>query len=198
MLILNSASVRLLLQLGETDLSLLVNIGCLSPPRQFYPADLKVMQQVKWRKVTGFLSQHSRFYVVIKVLLEQATMNKQLDSPGCPAGFVQSLARHTDLDQDLLTRDLVHSAWSRVSGFGAEDVVATHDRTYKGRDRNWTVKRSRRLLLHIKLCTLWRTSIVPRCGNNAQEFQKRLWWCFEPASVALAQDGLAAFPYPRI
>ena len=47
----------------ETTVRLLSSIANLTPSRDYYPAGLKVMQQVKWNPTLSFFSQHDEYLV---------------------------------------------------------------------------------------------------------------------------------------
>lgn len=69
---LDSAATRSFQELSDEEQKLLVLIAKLSPERAYYPAHLKVMQQVSWNDNLPQLSQHPRFIVLVKSILEYA------------------------------------------------------------------------------------------------------------------------------
>ncbi|KAI6450144.1 hypothetical protein MCOR04_010535 [Pyricularia oryzae] len=138
--ILQSSAVKSMSSnLSEEDVQLLGKISRLTPSRQFYPRDLCVMQEVTWLPGLSFLSQPSHYHVEAMGILEHA----EVQSTFCTSSrtkermrdSVKRLKEAQDLDSSLLLRDMVNTAWVRVSGFGADNFTTQHDRTYASRDR---------------------------------------------------------------
>ncbi|KAI6313641.1 hypothetical protein MCOR30_010221 [Pyricularia oryzae] len=137
--ILQSSAVKSMSSnLSEEDVQLLGKISRLTPSRQFYPRDLCVMQEVTWLPGLSFLSQPSHYHVEVMGILEHA----EVQSTFCTSSrtkermrdSVKRLKEAQDLDSSLLLRDMVNTAWVRVSGFGAENFTTQRDRTYASRD----------------------------------------------------------------
>ncbi|KAI0428953.1 hypothetical protein F5Y09DRAFT_357310 [Xylaria sp. FL1042] len=132
--ILNSASVRSFGWLSQGNIDILARIALLTPKRQYYPRNERVMQTISWVSDLSYLSQHDWFYKVVASIFEQARQNsifypdldsKQLD-----------ICCHIDTDVYLMERDRIRSSTFRISGFGAEEHTTKYDGSYHGRDRD--------------------------------------------------------------
>ncbi|KAK5686853.1 hypothetical protein LTR17_026786 [Elasticomyces elasticus] len=133
---LRSASVRSFDYLTEKDVKLLREIATLTPIRQYYPLNERVMQTVGWSTKLGFLAQHAGFRAGVESILDQArrasifypgSTLKLLDLPRSNAG--------------LTHRDSIRYAMLRVSGFGAEDFTIACDYPYRARDHRQASER---------------------------------------------------------
>ncbi|EJT74694.1 hypothetical protein GGTG_08532 [Gaeumannomyces tritici R3-111a-1] len=180
--ILRSAAVRSLHHLNRPDCEILLSISKLTAPREFYPAHLKDMQQVSWRKDLGFLSQHSQLYLSVESLLRQAQDQKELYRPDDPErDLVDKLPW---LSQRLLEYDLVNSAWCRAPGFGAEDFTADEDRVYIGRGRDWRVPRANACFATTRAINEGRPFLPAEAGLLVPgSLQVTLWHSLLPAGT---------------
>ncbi|KAL8302397.1 hypothetical protein RB597_002651 [Gaeumannomyces tritici] len=180
--ILRSAAVRSLHHLNRPDCETLLSISKLTAPREFYPAHLKDMQQVSWRKDLGFLSQHSQLYLSVESLLRQAQDQKELYRPDDPErDLVDKLPW---LSQRLLEYDLVNSAWCRAPGFGAEDFTADEDRVYIGRGRDWRVPRANACFATTRAINEGRPFLPAEAGLLVPgSLQVTLWHSLLPAGT---------------
>jgi hypothetical protein len=130
--ILRSASLRSFTQLQLENITILAKVAELTPQRQYYPANKKVMQIIEWRRDLSCLSHHEDFHKEVTEIFDQDRRmrifypNILIDKPSLP-----------DSDLQLLQRAQIRSSTFRVSGFGAEDFTIMHDRLYSGRDRNY-------------------------------------------------------------
>ncbi|KAJ5735009.1 uncharacterized protein N7483_000134 [Penicillium malachiteum] len=124
--ILRSASLRSFTYLGEAESRLLENLASLTPLRQYYPVNLRVMQQVIWKRNLPVMSQHPGFLDAVESIRDQ---NKRTQ-------FLYPDVRHWDpsvphIDKVLSQRDQIRTSCFRVSGFGAEQHTCTHDQFYR-------------------------------------------------------------------
>jgi hypothetical protein len=130
--ILQSASLRSFTQLQLDNITILARLAELTPQRQYYPANEKVMQIIEWRKDLSCLSHHENFHQEVAEIFGQDRRmrifypNIPIDQPASP-----------DSDPQLLQRSRIRSSTFRVSDFGAEDFTIIHDRLYSGRDRDY-------------------------------------------------------------
>lgn len=126
--ILNSAGVRSFGQLTDENIEWLYKIAHLTPQRTYYPANKRVMQQVKWSSALGFLAQHAGFYQAVKSIFYQAGVSKIF----YPASEL-ALPKMDNMSEELLDRDCIRSSAFYVSGYGAENYTTNHDTEYVAR-----------------------------------------------------------------
>ncbi|EME83378.1 uncharacterized protein MYCFIDRAFT_203611 [Pseudocercospora fijiensis CIRAD86] len=136
--ILGSAAVRSFEQLTQENIDLLGRITLLTPARVFYPRDARVMQNVTWDEQLGFMAQHGSFHTSVQSILQQAERSRMF-YPGQNLEFPDT----TDIDEELLLRDLVRTAAFRVSCFGAEHQAKSVDIRYDSRDHFQTSSRAK-------------------------------------------------------
>ncbi|TKA72555.1 hypothetical protein B0A55_07750 [Friedmanniomyces simplex] len=127
--LLRSAEVRSFDRLTEENLALVQQIAALTPVRQYYPANERVMQTVHWSSRLGFLAQHAEFSTAVGSIFNQARRS----SIFYPETRLPELE---ESDLGLMQRHAVRSAMLRVSGFGAEDFTVMHDASYRARDQD--------------------------------------------------------------
>ncbi|KAK4503660.1 hypothetical protein PRZ48_004575 [Zasmidium cellare] len=132
--ILKSAAVRSFDQLTDANKALLALIAKLSPSREYYPQDDKIMQIVTWDSELSFLSQHGWFYRAVKAIFAQAKRSSFFH-PETPLRLPK-IDRGVEA---LLDRDCIRSSVFQISEFGAEDHTARHDAEYSSGDRNQLV-----------------------------------------------------------
>jgi hypothetical protein len=138
--ILRSASMRSFTQLQPENTVILENLAELTPWRQYYPQNERVMQTIRWQENLSCLSHHEDFRKeVIEILGQDRRMaifypNTQVD----PTSL-------SDTDRELMQRSRIRSSTFRVSGFGAEDHTIKYDRFYSGRDRDYESNESARV-----------------------------------------------------
>jgi hypothetical protein len=135
--ILGSAAVKSFEQLSQANVDILAKFVALTPGRKYYPEHKRVMQTVQLNDQISFLSQHGHFVSAVQTLLQQSEKVKPL----YPDKKVQ-LPRLSKTDEHLLQRDNIRSATFRVSGFGAEDHTALHDKVYAARDHDASSQRA--------------------------------------------------------
>lgn len=127
--ILESAAVRSWNTLTEENVSLLTQIACLSPNREFYPDHLREMQKVNWHSVLSYLAQPGQFFTLTREILERVQRLKFL----YPNSKAPMDIDHTNLY--LVERDAIRSASLYVSGCVADAFTSKHDQEYASRDR---------------------------------------------------------------
>ncbi|KAJ6170960.1 hypothetical protein N7470_000027 [Penicillium chermesinum] len=172
--ILRSASVRSFDRLRPDDSAILTKIAALTPQREFYPKNEKVMQSIQWKHSIYSLSQHPSFYEEVAAIREQNLQTyfyypeTGLHNPSLP-----------NMNCGLLDRDRARSSSFRISGFGAEDYTKKHDRQYKGRDgRRSSVESARVLTISQALCGgVFRTQEL-----GEAEWLDRIWRFLSAAS----------------
>jgi len=125
---LASPSIRSFPRLEQMEIDLLVLLARLTPYRQYYPQNLRVMQKVEWETLSS-LSQHNSFCKSVRSIFEQArTFGLFHETPTeLPNAEICG-------DQHLLERAAIRDSTYRVHGSGAEDHTAEHDVVYIGRD----------------------------------------------------------------
>ncbi|TVY48539.1 hypothetical protein LOCC1_G001313 [Lachnellula occidentalis] len=134
--VLNSAAVKSFDQLEQKNVEVLHKIAQLTPGRNYYPENERVMQTVSWDLNLGFLAQHGGFYKTVKSIFDQANRTNIF--------YPDSNVKLPQLDQvkaELLQRDCIRSSTFRVSGFGAEDHTVNHDKVYGARDQQQSASR---------------------------------------------------------
>lgn len=130
--ILRSASLRSFTHLQPDNITILKRLAELTPQRQYYPANIKVMQNIEWQKNLSCLTHHEDFRKEVVEIFEQDRRqrifypNIPVDLPALPESAPQ-----------LLQRARIRSSTFRVSDFGAEDHTILHDRLDPGRDRDY-------------------------------------------------------------
>ncbi|KAI9824844.1 MAG: hypothetical protein M1819_000796 [Sarea resinae] len=139
LLTLNSAAVRSFDYLTENNLAILERIAKLAAGRTYYPANERVMQTVDWDSNLSFLSQHSKFYLSVKGILEQANDTKIF----YPDVYIEPPSLNF-VDPYLVERDLIRSSTFRVADFGAEEHTIQHDANYLPRDQGQNSERATR------------------------------------------------------
>lgn len=127
--ILGSAALRSWNTLLPNDAKLLARIANLSPGREYYPGNLRVMQRVTWKNELSYLAQHGRFRVLVEEMV-QHFQRVQFLYPNQPTPKLE--INHIDIH--LLRREALRSASLYVAGFGAEDFKANYDCHYRSRD----------------------------------------------------------------
>ena len=155
---LGSPSVRSFLRLEQIEIDILLLLAQLTPRREYYPQDLRVMQTVKWKKLSP-LSQHSSFSKLAQSIFEQADMyglfhENSLQLP------------NADIcgNRQLLERAAIRNASYHVHGFGAEDHTTKRDVVYVARD--YTVDSQQESLVHRTASLVERWSVDLKCCSN--------------------------------
>ncbi|KAF2969305.1 hypothetical protein GQX73_g4245 [Xylaria multiplex] len=129
--ILNSAAVRSFDRLSQQNIDILTLIARLSPTRQYYPQNEKVMQTVSWVPDLSFLSHHGGFYQAVGAIFEQASQTSLFYS-GLDSEKL-NICDHIDTNEFLMHRDRIRTSTFQISGFGAEEHTTAYDVTYCGR-----------------------------------------------------------------
>jgi hypothetical protein len=94
LIILNSAAVRSFHTLSDQNIRLLKVVAELSPSRTFYPANLRVMQQIEWDRNLPTLSQHSGLrYAVDQILHQIKKMSLFHPADKCTASALEDAIR---------------------------------------------------------------------------------------------------------
>ncbi|TVY87635.1 hypothetical protein LAWI1_G008611, partial [Lachnellula willkommii] len=165
--VLNSAAVKSFDQLQQRNVEVLHQIAQLTPGRQYYPKDERVMQTVSWNLNLGFLAQHGGFYQSVKSIFDQA------DSTGIfyPDSNV-TLPQLDQVELHLLQRDCIRSSTFRVSGFGAEDHTTNHDKAYRARDQEQSSSRYSKAFMISSMIYHERKILQYRPPTN---FRDHLW-----------------------
>lgn len=127
--ILSSAALRSWDTLLPKDAKLLARIANLSPGREYYPGNLRVMQKVAWKNELSYLAQHGRFRVLVEEMM-QHFQRVQFLYPNQSTPTLEI----NHIDMHLLRREAIRSASLYVAGFGAEDFKANYDSRYRPRD----------------------------------------------------------------
>ncbi|KAL4994276.1 hypothetical protein BDV10DRAFT_189152 [Aspergillus recurvatus] len=128
--ILRSASMRSFSQLAPENISILVELARLTPARNYYPANERVMQSVEWQNL-GCLVHHGDFREQVQAIINQDSRmrmffpHSQRNPPLLPVS-----------NKDLLQRDRIRSSSFRTIGFGAEGHTSAYDGRYTERGRN--------------------------------------------------------------
>ncbi|XP_014555371.1 hypothetical protein COCVIDRAFT_27710 [Bipolaris victoriae FI3] len=134
--ILGSAAVRSFDILTPANVELLCHIAELSAKRQWYPENLRVMQNIDWDERLPSLSQHGSFRTTVSNLLNQAAKMRLFHPDNGVFTLIdkaqQKLALLSDCHLDQ--RDMLRSSTFRVAGFGAENFNKARDIQYRARD----------------------------------------------------------------
>ncbi|KAH7240809.1 uncharacterized protein BKA55DRAFT_705615 [Fusarium redolens] len=136
--ILSSASVRAPTAFSDNAFTILSHIAQLSPKRSWYPADQRVMQNVRWRNDLSYLSQDDRFGKHVRNIFEQSREVQFL--------FPKHILPHFEHRSiaALVDRAVLRTSANRVSGFGAEDFTTRYDAKYASREKSTSSERSTR------------------------------------------------------
>ncbi|KAL4918900.1 hypothetical protein BDW62DRAFT_200299 [Aspergillus aurantiobrunneus] len=166
--ILQSASARSFSQLQPENIAILVKIAELTPERSYYPANERVMQSIGWQSDLECLVQYDGFREQVVSILDQDRRmsifypDSQRNQPRLPS-----------VNEELLQRACIRSSSFRVTGFGAEDYTATHDRQYSERGRNYQSKECSRVFT---LCKTVNEKIPSSSWSiSHQDLFSRLW-----------------------
>ncbi|KAK4895204.1 hypothetical protein LTR49_028300 [Elasticomyces elasticus] len=174
---LRSASVRSFHHLTEENAKLLGEIASLTPIRQYYPENERVMQTVRWSSKLGFLAQHAGFRIGVESILDQARRAKiffpgsTLELPDLPRS-----------DPGLVHRDSIRYAMLRVSGFGAEEFTIAYDTSYEARDQHWASERFTNTTIMSGFVYQQKQSLH---WNMPSDVALTLWEALAPASPIL-------------
>jgi hypothetical protein len=128
---LASAAVKSFGQLSQANVDILAKFAGLTPGREYYPKNMRVMQTLRLDNKISFLSQHGHFMSAVQTLFQQSEQAQVLYPE---VGLRMPTLSQTD--EHLLQRDNIRSATLRVSGFGAEGFTVQHDAVYAARDRD--------------------------------------------------------------
>lgn len=166
--ILRSASVRSFSELQPEHIAILRKIAELTPGREFYPANERVMQKIKWQKGLGCLPQHDDFHAQVTAIFNQDDRMKMFypESQG-----MEQPVRY--LNGDLLRRGRIRSSSFRVTGFGAENFTTEEDSQYSERGRNYG---SAECLRVFTLCKTLHEGVLTYDQATAQQDRHLLLW----------------------
>ncbi|KAF1968390.1 hypothetical protein BU23DRAFT_514913 [Bimuria novae-zelandiae CBS 107.79] len=140
--ILRSGAVSSFDQLAEENLQILGFIAGITPSRNYYPPNEKLMQKIEWIEQLSPLSQHPDFYVEVEKLIRESHKFK-LFYP--QKKFVEPKWLGT-LEKNLLRRDAIRSSIFHNDEFGAEHYTQDFDQVYSPRDKVEDAHRSKRSL----------------------------------------------------
>ncbi|KAL7770262.1 hypothetical protein CFE70_000195 [Pyrenophora teres f. teres 0-1] len=115
--------------LTAANIVLLKAIAQLTPERKFYPAHLKVMQEVHWDNNLPSMSQSPDFYTAVKELFTISRRTKLLHSNDV---YIDP-PKLDFVKLHLLERDMIRTSSFRVDGFGAEHRTHDFDQRYEAR-----------------------------------------------------------------
>ncbi|KAL7928418.1 hypothetical protein V8C35DRAFT_332985 [Trichoderma chlorosporum] len=127
--ILNSAAVRSFPQLLKEDLDTLARISNLSPGREYYPKEERVMETIHWDKEISFLSQPGSLHTTVLSIIEEANRNLVFHSE---QSAKYTISNHVDTTLGL--RHQIRDSTFYLSGFGAENHTDSKDVRYRSRD----------------------------------------------------------------
>ncbi|KAK4626619.1 hypothetical protein CLAFUW4_05025 [Fulvia fulva] len=128
--LLASASMHSFLRPTQDNLDMLAKIAGITPGRDYYPANEKVMQTVSWDAQLSCLSQHGALYDHVNQILARAQQSGVF-YPDSDLEFPE----FDHVDAFLHERDTIRSSAFRVAGFGAESFTTSLDMLYQTTDR---------------------------------------------------------------
>lgn len=178
--ILDSAAVKSFDQWSTESFHILSKLGSLTPGRQCYPANERVMQTVKWSSQLGFLAQHGGFIKLVQSIFDRTIRSKFFYQES----WVKP-PRFTHVDLGLLDRDDIRSATFRSSNFGAELHSSQYDRTYNSRDR-WQESPKVQDVFSIAN-TVYRESMAPHF-TLPTDLKSHLWHLLSKAEGVMGQN----------
>jgi hypothetical protein len=149
---LASASTQSFLELRRNELDILELIAELTPLRVWYPKHLKVMQDIKWSRLSP-LSQHEGFRRAVESILSRARSLKLFRN-----SEEESLEENTRGFPILHDRAAIRNAAFRVHGFGAEAFSTKDDTVYEARDQVRDIFRESQVCIMSNMVDLWSTN----------------------------------------
>ena len=150
---LQTASTRSIFVLRESDIDLLQFFAHLTPSRQLYLQNLRVMQQTKWSNLPQ-LNQRNFFHTLVEAIFDQARSYFIFQEN--PAELPK-LEKRTD--KGLLERAAIRESSYHISGFGARHQTAKCDFTYSTRDCALHSNRVAQTWSIAKLVDEWQTNL---------------------------------------
>ena len=129
--ILRSASMRSFTQLTAENISVLAELARLTPVREYYPANERVMQSIGWLNL-GCLAHHDDFREQVQAIIDQDSRTRMFYSHS-----QRNQLTLPSSNKNLLQRDRIRSSSFRTTGFGAEDHTSAYDSRYSQRGRNY-------------------------------------------------------------
>lgn len=151
-------------KLEAADIELLEKLACLTPPRQFYPTHLQVMQQVKWNSLSP-LSQQCGFSEQVRPILDQAESFQVFEEHP-----VQVRENTLSNNRFLSEKAGIRESSFQVHGFGGESFDTSYDRVYHARDQHSNSNRELRTSQIAKLVDDWSTSLAA-CPSLLAKFE---------------------------
>ncbi|CAO2648219.1 Nn.00g074860.m01.CDS01 [Neocucurbitaria sp. VM-36] len=142
--ILQSAAVRSFDLLTRRNVELLEQIATLSTRRSFYPAHLKVMQQVSWNKSLPALSQHPQFRASVEKIFDYAEKMQIFFPTHAVFTDIRDARKRLSSDSTLDRRNLIRTTTLHSTGFSAELLTVLPDEKYIARDTQRRSGRSER------------------------------------------------------
>lgn len=180
---LESAATRSFVALESRDIELLERLASLTPQRTYYPAHLKVMQQVKW-KVLPSLSQHGAFFTYVESILDQATAFQIFQQQP------MQLPVMDQCDPSLLRKAAMRDSSFQVYGFGADALDVQCDAVYVSRDRIINSERELQTYRTAKLVDNWSQElrICPHLLSEMESWARPLLGFTREATVPFGFD----------
>jgi hypothetical protein len=123
---LQSAGSLSFQELRPEEIEILNQIGSLTPKRSFYPAHLKVMQEVTWSKISPS-AQHHDFFGLTQLILGYAQRLQILQDPGSQNSSHQHQSQGDISASVYLTKRAAHRhAWFYPTEFCGKADDAVH------------------------------------------------------------------------
>ncbi|KAH8724529.1 hypothetical protein GQ44DRAFT_827220 [Phaeosphaeriaceae sp. PMI808] len=166
--ILRSAAVLSFDVLTARNMDILENIAHLTPGREFYPAHMQVMQQVRWDKNLPSMSQHPGFHTAVEEIFRIARRMTLLQ----PVDVSFKTPRLDFVQPCLLQRYMLRTSTFRVDGFGAENHTQEFDQNYKPRTRVTDPRRGQRCFVAAE--AIFRNQPTLHTSINTQMLQSSL------------------------
>ncbi|TQS35022.1 hypothetical protein Golomagni_04573, partial [Golovinomyces magnicellulatus] len=168
-LYLKSALCQPVLPLSESEIEVLTKIARLTPLREFYPKDMKVLQVTSWDSELTTSIQHDGFRGIVEKILEKSwQLTKFFEVPGV------SYRISDDRNDILTTRNLVRrNLYSRVD---SNINMLPSDSVYSGHDLGAHSVRVKNLYKCAQLIYAWPQSL-PTTKNLMKIFEK--WSSFQ-------------------
>lgn len=140
---------------------LLKQISSLTPDRVYYPVHLKVMQTVKWKRLSS-VSQHEEFHMIVSSIFAHASRFHifQEGNKGSEALSYDEEKR----DRHLLEKAAIRSASYRTEEFGGSLAKDSGDSIYSARDLAQNSEEEAEVLYVSEMVARWpsRMSICSR------------------------------------
>ena len=135
---------------SSQEAALLTSIAALTPPREYYPSHLKVMQSVIWDSRLSMFTQHDDFLLLAERIIKSGSRYADFypESHSKPS-------LHEGYDEELLTRAQIRHSSHRSSDFGNRNSTTEHDSLYQARDVQAPSDRAHRVHEIASLIVSW-------------------------------------------